>query len=192
MKMTDFWDMAPFSLQKLSNVSEWDFKFSRRRVWRCLHHQDDDDGGSTYLWNVSQHSIKNTAVHPRRFWASTFQRYVLSPSSGPGWQYASLKRRSTWTRLHGAISQTVSFLCSWMCCIYTQFYEPGSSVSGKGLDDRAIEVRFPADAKDFFSSLCVQTGSGAQPASCTISTGGPLPGLKSGRGVARRWPLTPV
>jgi hypothetical protein len=29
-----------------------------------------DDGGSTYLWNVGRHSIKNTAVHPRRFWAS--------------------------------------------------------------------------------------------------------------------------
>jgi hypothetical protein len=23
------------------------------------------DGGSTDLWNVSRHSIKNTAVHPR-------------------------------------------------------------------------------------------------------------------------------
>jgi hypothetical protein len=29
-----------------------------------------DDGGSTYLWNVGRHPIKNTAVHPRRFWAS--------------------------------------------------------------------------------------------------------------------------
>jgi hypothetical protein len=41
--------------------------------------------------------------------------------------------------------------------------EPGSSVSivsGYGLDDRAIEVRSPADAKDFSCSLCVQTGSG--------------------------------
>jgi hypothetical protein len=25
-----------------------------------------DEGGSTYLWNVGQHSIKNKAVHPRR------------------------------------------------------------------------------------------------------------------------------
>jgi hypothetical protein len=42
-------------------------------------------------------------------------------------------------------------------------HEPGSSVSvvsGYGLDDGAIEVRSLAEAKDFFSSLCVQTGSG--------------------------------
>jgi hypothetical protein len=38
--------------------------------------------------------------------------------------------------------------------------------------------------KDFSSSLCAQTGSGAHPASCTMGTGGPLPG-------AWRWPLTP-
>jgi hypothetical protein len=40
-----------------------------------------------------------------------------------------------------------------------------SSVSDYGLDDRAIEVRFPAGAKDFSYILCVQTGSGAHPAS---------------------------
>jgi hypothetical protein len=32
--------------------------------------QGPDDGGNTCLWNVGRHSIKNTAVHPRRFWAS--------------------------------------------------------------------------------------------------------------------------
>jgi hypothetical protein len=36
-----------------------------------------------------------------------------------------------------------------------------SIVSGYGLDDRAIEVRSPAEARDFSSSLCIQTGSGA-------------------------------
>jgi hypothetical protein len=46
-----------------------------------------------------------------------------------------------------------------------------SIVSGYGLEDRAIEVRFPAEIKDFSSSHCVQTGSGAHPASC--------PGCKS-------------
>jgi hypothetical protein len=49
-------------------------------------------------------------------------------------------------------------------------------VSDYGLDDRAIEVRFPAGAKDFSSNLCVQTGSGAHPASGTMGTGGPFPG----------------
>jgi len=34
-------------------------------------------------------------------------------------------------------------------------------------------------AKDFSSSLCIQTGSGAHPASCTMGTGGPFPGGKA-------------
>jgi hypothetical protein len=57
--------------------------------------------------------------------------------------------------------------------------QPGSSVSivsSYGLDDRAIEVRSPAEANDSSSSLCVQTGSGVYPASCTMGTGGPFPG----------------
>jgi hypothetical protein len=40
-------------------------------------------------------------------------------------------------------------------------------VSGYGLDDRAIEVRSPAEENDFSSNLCVQTGSGAHPVSST-------------------------
>jgi hypothetical protein len=48
----------------------------------------------------------------------------------------------------------------------------GSIVSDYGLDDRAIGVRSPAGAKDFSSSLFVQTVSGAHPASCTMGTGG--------------------
>jgi hypothetical protein len=59
----------------------------------------------------------------------------------------------------------------------------GSIVSDYRLDDRAIGVRFPAGAKDFSSNLCVQTGSGAHPASCPMGTGGPSPGVKRGRGV---------
>jgi hypothetical protein len=60
--------------------------------------------------------------------------------------------------------------------------EPGSPVSivsGYGLDDRTIGVRSPAEAKDFSSILCVQTGSGAHPASCTMGTGSPFPGAKA-------------
>jgi hypothetical protein len=71
--------------------------------------------------------------------------------------------------------------------------EPGSSssiVSDYGLDDRAIGIRSPAGAKDFSSSFCVQTGSGAHPASSTMGTGGPFPGGKNAAG-AWRWPLTP-
>jgi hypothetical protein len=54
-----------------------------------------------------------------------------------------------------------------------------SIVSDYGLDDRAIGVRSPAVAKDFSFSLCVQIGSGAHPASCTMGTGGPFPGGKA-------------
>jgi hypothetical protein len=59
------------------------------------------------------------------------------------------------------------------------------------MDDRAIGVRSPAGAKDFSSNLCVQTGSEAYPASCTMGTGGPFPGGKSAA-EAWRWPLTPI
>jgi hypothetical protein len=51
----------------------------------------------------------------------------------------------------------------------------GSIVSDYGLDDRAIGVRTPTGAKDFSSNHCVQTGSGAHPASCTMGTEGPSP-----------------
>jgi hypothetical protein len=47
------------------------------------------------------------------------------------------------------------------------------------MDDRAIGVRSPAGAKDFSYSLCVQTGSGAHLASCTMGNGGPFPGGKA-------------
>jgi hypothetical protein len=52
-------------------------------------------------------------------------------------------------------------------------------VSVYGMDDRAIGVRSPAGAEDFSCSLCVQTGSGAHPASCSVGTGGPFPGSKA-------------
>jgi hypothetical protein len=51
----------------------------------------------------------------------------------------------------------------------------GSSViivSGYGVDDRA-------EAKDFSSNLCVQTGSEAHSASCTMGTRGRFPGAKA-------------
>jgi hypothetical protein len=52
-------------------------------------------------------------------------------------------------------------------------------VSDYELDNRAIGIRSPAGAKDFSYNLFVQTGSGAHPASCTMGTGGPLPGGKA-------------
>jgi hypothetical protein len=58
--------------------------------------------------------------------------------------------------------------------------DPGSLVSiasGYGLYGRAIEFEPRQRPKDFSSSLWVQTGSGAHPASCTVGTGGPFPGV---------------
>jgi hypothetical protein len=55
----------------------------------------------------------------------------------------------------------------------------GSIVSEYRLDDRVIEVRSPTEAEDFSSSPCVQTGSGAHPASYPMGTGGSFPGGKA-------------
>jgi hypothetical protein len=52
-------------------------------------------------------------------------------------------------------------------------------VSDYGPDDRAIGVRSPAGANDLSCILCVQTGSGAHPASYTMGTGGPFIGGKA-------------
>jgi hypothetical protein len=76
-----------------------------------------------------------------------------------------------------------------LCMYFIRHYPVGqpvssvSIVSGYGLDDRVIEVRSPAGAKDFSSNLCVQTGAGAHPSSCTMGNGFLSPGEKRGRGV---------
>jgi hypothetical protein len=55
----------------------------------------------------------------------------------------------------------------------------GNIVTDYELDDRAIEVRSPTGAEDFSSSPCIQTGSGAHPASYPMGTGGSFPRGKS-------------
>jgi hypothetical protein len=53
-------------------------------------------------------------------------------------------------------------------------------VSDYGLDNPAIEVRSPEEAKkDFSLASGVQTGSGAHSASYPMDAGGPLPGGKA-------------
>jgi hypothetical protein len=44
-------------------------------------------------------------------------------------------------------------------------------------------VRSPTETEDFSSNPCVQTGSGAHQASCTVGTGALSAGVKGGRGV---------
>jgi hypothetical protein len=59
--------------------------------------------------------------------------------------------------------------------------DPVSSVSimsGYGVDYRATGIRSPPEAKDFSSRLCVQTGSWAHPASCSMGAGGAFAGDK--------------
>jgi hypothetical protein len=45
--------------------------------------------------------------------------------------------------------------------------------------DCTTGVRSPTEAECFTPNLCVQTGSGAHPASCTVGTGGSFPGGKA-------------
>jgi hypothetical protein len=44
--------------------------------------------------------------------------------------------------------------------------------------NRYVYIISPTEAEDFSSNLCVQTGSGAHRASCTMGTGGSFPGGK--------------
>jgi hypothetical protein len=49
-------------------------------------------------------------------------------------------------------------------------------MSDYGLDNQGS---IPAETEDFYSSLCIQTDSGAHPASCPIGTGVSFPGGKA-------------
>jgi hypothetical protein len=57
-----------------------------------------------------------------------------------------------------------------------------SIVSDYELDDQVMGVRSLAEAVDFSSSLSVQTGSGAHPASYPVGSGSPFPGSKTWSG----------
>jgi hypothetical protein len=78
----------------------------------------------------------------------------------------------------------VSVICKLSLAVWKEFklcifYNIGSSVSVVSdcrLDDQGS---IPAEAKDFSSSICVQTSSGVHPASCTMGTGGSFPGAKA-------------
>jgi hypothetical protein len=63
-------------------------------------------------------------------------------------------------------------------------------LTGYGLVDRMIGVRFPAGAGNFSLRHRVQTGYGTHPASYSMGTGGSFPGDKAVR--MWSWPLTSV
>jgi hypothetical protein len=54
--------------------------------------------------------------------------------------------------------------------------------SGYGLTTGRSRFNPRQRRKDFSSNLCVQTGSGDHPASCTMGTGDPFPGAKARQG----------
>jgi hypothetical protein len=66
---------------------------------------------------------------------------------------------------------------------YNGTNKEGSRGSSVSIVTETTGVWSPTEAEDFSSSLCVQTGSGAHPASCQMGTGGLSPGVKRGRGV---------
>jgi hypothetical protein len=63
------------------------------------------------------------------------------------------------------------------CSLLKNKFVSGCSLNGAGV---AQSVQC---LTRIFPLTCVQTGSGAHPASCTMGTGGPFPGAKRGRGV---------
>jgi hypothetical protein len=67
----------------------------------------------------------------------------------------------------------------WFSEVEAIFPSLGSIVSDYGMDDRAIEVRSLKGAEDLSSSPCVQTGSGAHPASYPKGTRDSFPGGKA-------------
>jgi hypothetical protein len=91
-------DLFQINISSLSSTkykTMWDFRFSRRWVWnsessgmychvlnlmstyvsavRAASIIRAIIAGSTYLWHVGRHSINDTAVHPRRFWALKYK-----------------------------------------------------------------------------------------------------------------------
>jgi hypothetical protein len=120
----------------------------------------------------SSHSfVMDSGLWGKSICTGNFESWIRS-----SWDAQERNYYVTYTRgTHFRENRSKFKLCKLHC-------EPASSVSivfGYGLDDRAIGVRSPAGAKDFSFILCVQTGCGAHPASCTIGIGGPFRGGKA-------------
>jgi hypothetical protein len=168
-----FWDILPCKI----------IVDRRFRGAYCLHHQ----GCSTYIWNVGRQFY--TAVYPRRqLWTelskSKHSLFIISEYSYISFLEETLlvcDENKIWKQWK--LKCLILFLLQTCgLCVNINFWSrvsSGSIVSDYGLDCQAIGVQSPAGAKDFPSSLCVQTGSRAHPASCTMGIGGPFPGGKA-------------
>jgi hypothetical protein len=137
-------------------------------------------------------------VGPRAGLDTEFRGKILLPlpgieprSSGfDRWTYTISRAAVTW--IHHTVPSRNSLVSKPFNGIYMKLpfssvvkwsvRSPGSSVSIVSdcrLDDRATEVRSPGQAKNFPFSLCVQTNSEAQLASCPMGTGGSFPGINA-------------
>jgi hypothetical protein len=73
-------------------------------------------------------------------------------------------------------------LLVFLCLKVYKLWSQGSSVSTVTMD-WTTRVRSLTEAEDFSSSVCIQTGSGAHPASCPMGTRGLFLGVKRGQGM---------
>jgi hypothetical protein len=130
--------------------------------------------------DLPRYNIATTkAGHWSRFWASSSPFLTSQPTF--------LKCVLIYSQL---VPVLVSCFRSKTACSFAWFRrsagEPGSSVSivsGYGLDAGWSRFDSRQRRKYFSSILCVQTASGAHPASCPMGTGGRFPGAKRGRSV---------
>jgi hypothetical protein len=151
-------------IQNLTRISKWN-----------IHTEHVDLDRTVILKNLREHFMLRRT---RDIWLSIGCRGVLLLIRQ--WTTWFFKRRYV-SLPAGRLPVSQERPCSMESVIHATL-SSGSIVSDYGLDDRAIGVRSLVGAKDFSSSLCVQTGSGAHPASCTMGTGGPFPGGKSAPG----------
>jgi hypothetical protein len=167
-----------------------------QKQWQGVRFRWSTEGCKTWIKCLLSYKDFNIDI----FLYSEGNRLLFpSPMTLIHMRHSGLRNKNTtqltlWGRLHTLYMPITSITFHQNKCIYLFIYlfvNRGSSVSTVsvyGLDDRANEVPSPADAKNFSSSLCVQTGSGAHPASCTMGTRGPFPGAKRGLGVTLTTP----
>jgi hypothetical protein len=89
----------------------------------------------------------------------------------------------SWNMNIRILTYVKTFFCSIYRISFSYNYQRSRSQCGVWLTDWMTGLWFPVEVTDFFSSLCVQTGSEASPASYPMGTCGPFPGVKRGWGV---------
>jgi hypothetical protein len=115
------------------------------------------------------------------FWDILPCKMIVIPDDGGSTHLWNVVRQSFYT----AVYPRRQFWAKYDGLVF-HVGELGSSVSivsRYGLDDRRLRFDPWHRRKDFPSILCVQTGSGAHPASYSVGTGILSPRVKCGRGV---------